>query len=107
MGSSRLDVRTFPADARGSLGFQLRMVQAGERPLDWKPMSSVGPGVVELRVHIGGEFRLVYVARFREAVYVLHCFRKKTQKTPQADLELAKRRFREVLELRREEGFES
>jgi len=104
MGSSRTDLAVFPDDARGDAGFQLWMVQAGEAPLDWKPMQSVGPGVVEIRVHRGGEFRVLYVARFREAVYVLHCFQKKTRKTSWGDLDTAKRRYGEVTATRRAEG---
>jgi len=59
-------------------------------------MQSVGPGVMEIRVHRGGEFRVLYVARFREAVYVLHCFRKKTRKASRGDLDTATRRYGEV-----------
>src|SRR5258705_12719556 len=91
MGSSRSDLRAFPIDAKGEAGFQLRMVQAGEDPLDWKSMRSVGPGAIEIRVHRGGEYRVVYVAKFRESIYVLHCFGKKTQKTSQADIDKAER----------------
>jgi phage-related protein len=103
MGSSRSDLRAFPVDARGEAGFQLRMVQAGEAPLDWKPMRAVGPGVMEIRVHRAGEFRVLYVAKFREAIYVLHCFGKKTGKTSQADIDRAKRSYDEVVAVRRTE----
>jgi phage-related protein len=97
MGSSRSDLRAFPIDAKGEAGFQLRMVQTGENPLDWKPMRAVGPGAMEIRVHRGGEYRVVYVARFREAIYVLHCFGKKTRKTSQADIDMAKRRYAQII----------
>ena len=103
MGSSRRDLRAFPVDPRGEAGFQLRMVQAGETPLDWKPMRAVGPGVMEIRVHRGSEYRVLYLAKFREATYVLHCFGKKTQKTSQADIDKAKRRYDEVVAVRRAE----
>ena len=106
MGSSKLDLRAFPEAARGEAGFQLRMVQAGEIPLDWKPMRAVGPSVLEIRVHRGGEGRVVYVASYREAIYVLHCFMKKTQKTRQADIQLARQRLADVAALRRSEGAE-
>lgn len=100
-----MDLAAFPDEARREAGFQLRMVQTGLAPDDWKPMHSVGPGVTEIRAHRGGEFRVLYAARFREAVYVLHCFRKKTQKTSQADLALAGRRYDEVVATRKtEEG---
>ena len=103
MGSSRSDLRAFPVDARGEAGFQLRMVQAGEAPLDWKPMQAVGPGVMEIRVHRSGEFRVLYVARFREVIYVLHCFAKKTPKTSRGDIDRAKRRYGDVVAERRTE----
>lgn len=66
-------------------------------------MQSVGPGVMEIRVHRGGEFRVLYVARFREAVYVLHCFQKKTRKTGRGDLDTARRRYGEVTGTRQPE----
>jgi len=79
------------------------MVQAGEAPLDWKPMQTVGPRVVEIRVHRGGEFRVLYVAKFREAIYMLHCFGKKTRRTSRGDIERARQRYVEVLAARRTE----
>ena len=76
------------------------MVQVGRDPDDWKPMSVVGPGAREIRVRDeAGAFRVIYVARFEDAVYVLHAFQKKTQKTSRADLELAKARYRIAREL--------
>jgi len=74
LGSSRTDIRAFPRDARRIAGVELRRVQQGLDPLDWKPMTSVGPGVREIRVHTGLEHRVVYVAKFAEAIYVLHVF---------------------------------
>jgi phage-related protein len=59
-------------------------------------MHAVGVGVREIRIHVGGEWRLLYVARFGDAVYVLHAFRKKTQRTLRSDIELATRRYREI-----------
>ena len=71
------------------------MVQAGREPSDFKPMSDVGRGVYEIRVRErAGTFRVIYVARFDEAVYVLHAFQKKTPKTSRLDIEVAKRRYR-------------
>jgi phage-related protein len=64
-------------------------------------MADVGPGVMEIRLHGDNEFRVFYVARFEEAVYVLHCFVKKTQTTRKADIEMGKRRYAALLELRR------
>ena len=97
LGSSRTDLRTFPPDARRVAGFQLRRVQRELEPCDWKPMPSVAPGVREIRVHTDLEHRVLYVARFAEAVYVLHAFQKRSQKTAQRDIELARQRFRELL----------
>ena len=82
-------------------GHELEQVQAGREPTDWKPMPSVGLGVNEIRVRIGGAFRVIYMAKFAEAVYVLHTFQKKSRKTAQADIELARRRFRALIEERR------
>src|SRR5713226_2433511 len=84
LGASRSDVRAFPRDARRLAGFQLRRVQLGLDPFDWKPMSSVGPGVREIRVRTALEHR------------VLYGFEKRTGKTPQRDLELARQRFRDL-----------
>ncbi len=63
-------------------------------------MPSIGPGVSELRIHTGLEHRVFYIAKFREGLYVLHAFQKKTRKTPKGEIELARRRLREVLRLR-------
>lgn len=97
MGSARRDLSTFPDAARLRAGHELFMVQVGREPDDWKPMSSVGKGVCEIRVRdAAGQFRVIYVATFRTAVYVLHAFHKKSEKTAGADVELAQRRFREA-----------
>ncbi len=66
-------------------------------------MSDVGAGVVEIRIHTGSEYRVVYLARLEEAVYVLHSFEKKTQKTPLRDLELASARLAALMQQRNEE----
>ncbi len=78
------------------------LVQSGGSPSDFKPMPDVGQGVMEIRLHGDNEFRVFYVARFAEAVYVLHCFVKKTQATRKADIELGKKRYNLLLELRRQ-----
>lgn len=101
VGSSRSDIKALPELARRQLGFDLREVQSGWLPEDWKPMSTVGPGVIEIRVRIGGAFRLMYIAKFAEAVYVLHVFQKKTQKTSPLDLAVAKARLAAVRRTRR------
>ena len=71
------------------------MVQVGRNPDDWKPMSTVGPGACEIRARDeAGAFRVIYVAKFEDAVYVLHAFQKKAKKTSPADLKLAKERYK-------------
>lgn len=98
-GSALDDLRAFPGSARREAGYQLDHVQNGREPDDWKPMNSVGRGVQEIRIKdVAGAFRVIYVAKFADAVYVLHCFQKKTEKTSKADLELAARRYRELLQ---------
>lgn len=62
-------------------------------PSDWKALSSVGPGVYEIRVHTGVEHRVFYVARFSEAIYVLHAFEKKTRQTRSSDIDVGRRRY--------------
>lgn len=96
LGTSQAVVRRFPADARRDTGYQLWRVQDGQEPSDWKPMPGVGPGVREVRVHVDGEFRVLYLATRPEAVYVLHAFVKKTQRTRKLDLEVARARLRDL-----------
>lgn len=93
LGSSLADLRAFPDDARRDSGYQLRRVQSGLMPSDWKALSSVGPGVYEIRVHTGVEHRVFYVAKFSEAIYVLHAFEKKTRRTRSEDIDVARRRY--------------
>ena len=101
LGSSLDDIRAMPEDARRDIGVELTLVQGGDLPTDWKPIRGVGAGVMEIRVHRPGEFRVIYVTKFAEAVYVLHAFSKKSQKTQKADLDLAKRPYAQMLALRR------
>lgn len=96
IGSSLDDLRAFPAEARRAAGFELGFVQQGLDSSDWKPLSEVGAGVREIRIHILGEWRVLYVAKFAEAVYVLHAFQKKTQKTRREDIELARKRYHQI-----------
>ena len=103
VGSARDDLRALPDEVRRELGFDLRRVQLGAMPRDWKTMTSVGPGVVEIRVRVGGAFRLMYVAKFAEAIYVLHVFQKKTQQTAAMDMEVARTRLKAVRRARTEE----
>jgi phage-related protein len=97
-GSALDDLRAFPAAARREAGYQLDQVQRGREPDDWKPMNTIGRGVREIRIRdAAGAFRVLYVAKFDDAVYVLHCFQKTTQKTSKADLNLAAQRYRDLL----------
>jgi phage-related protein len=101
LDDSRTRVRDFPKVARQRVGFELWEVQRGADPSDWKPMTSAGPGVREIRIHAEGEFRVLYIARFEEAVYVLHAFEKKSRRTPKADVDLANARYRALVNARR------
>ena len=100
LGDSRATIRAFPEDVRQVAGFQLWRVQRGLEANDWKPMPSVGLGVQEIRIHTDVEHRVLYVAKFAEAVYVLHAFEKRTRRTPKEDLSLAKQRFRLLINQR-------
>lgn len=98
MGSSKTDLKAFPAAVIDNMGHQLFLVQSGLEPVDWKPMTTVGTGVKEIRVKdVAGIFRTVYLASRPEAVYVLHCFQKKTPQTAQRDIELARKRLQDIL----------
>jgi phage-related protein len=96
-GSALDDLRAFPASARRAAGFQIDLVQNGQEPDDWKPMSSVGRGVKEIRIRdASGGYRVIYVAKFSDAIYVLHCFQKKTAQTSKHDIDLAEQRYRDL-----------
>jgi phage-related protein len=96
VGSSLDDLRNFPDEARRAAGFELHAVQSGLEPSDWKPMQLVGSGVKEIRIHLLGEWRVIYIAKLHEAVYVLHAFQKKTRKTSRQDIDLARQRYRQI-----------
>lgn len=95
--SSHKDLNKMPIDVRHAVGVELMRVQFGARPQDFKPMTSVGSGAYEVRVRDAeGAFRVIYVAKFTDAVYVLHAFQKKSRKTAKADIDLATRRYRKL-----------
>jgi phage-related protein len=94
-------IRAFPEAARGECGHQLNRVQQGLDPIDWKPMTTVGIGVREIRIHQDGEFRVLYVEKLPEAIYVLSAFERKSRQTPQSEIRLAGDRLRAVMEERR------
>lgn len=96
LGDSIERVREFSETGRYHTGRELRRVQLGDMPTDWKPMITIGPGVAEIRVHAENEYRIIYIAKFEEAIYVLHSFTKKAQQTPKRDLDLAERRYKEL-----------
>jgi len=97
VGSAKDDLSAFPKPARIRAGHELFMVQVGRDPDDWKPMSTAGPGAREIRVRDReGAFRVICVAKFENAVYVLHAFQKKSRKTSQVDLDLARERYRDA-----------
>jgi len=102
LGTSLNAVREFPADARILIGQELRLVQSGLMPSDFKPMPTVGAGAYEIRVRTGNQYRVVYVAKFSDSVYVLHSFIKKTPKTAQPDLDMAMSRYAALLTQRKE-----
>jgi len=97
LGDSLERLRAFPQRARRSCGYQLDRVQHGLDPDDWKSMASMGQGVREIRVRdASGTYRVIYVATWKDAVYVLHAFQKKSQRTSTRDLELAEARLRDL-----------
>ncbi len=100
-GTALSDLKRFPESARREAGYQIDRLQHGLMPGDRKPISTAGQGVCEIRVRDEtGAYRVIYLARMPEAVYVLHCFIKKTQKTSQQDLELAQLRYRDLMKER-------
>jgi phage-related protein len=104
VGSTYDDLLAFPDDARRTAGFQLSKVQAGLEPEDWRPFDQVGTGTREIRIReSNGIYRVMYVAKFEEAIYVLHCFQKKTQATSKYDKDIAQARYRAVISMRRDE----
>lgn len=97
LGDALERLREFPLSARKEAGVQLHKLQQGLEPSDWKPMTSVGPGVREIRVRDhAGAFRVIFVTKIGDAVYVLHAFQKKTQETAKRDLDLATARLRQL-----------
>lgn len=98
LGSSLDDLRNFPATAKREAGHQIDQVQGGQEPDSWKPLNTVGMGVKEIRIRDeAGAFRIIYIAKLADAVYVLHCFQKKTEKTSKLDIDLAAKRYADLL----------
>jgi phage-related protein len=102
LGSSYHDLLKFPVDPRREAGFQLGKIQAGLDPDDWKPFDSIGAGTREIRIRDpDGIFRVMYVTKYTEALYVLHCFQKKTQKLGPLDKMIAETRYRAIANYRK------
>lgn len=95
--TAKEDLSAFPGTAKRQAGNELFMLQTGRNPDDWKPMPAVGAGTCEIRIaDASGAFRVIYVAKFKDAIYVLHAFQKKTARTSSNDIKIAKRRYREA-----------
>ena len=93
------DLKQFPEDARREAGYQLDKVQRGFDPADWKPMKTVGAGVSEIRIKDDqGIYRVIYITKYANTVFVLHAFKKKSQKTAKKDLEIARKRLKVVIQ---------
>jgi len=103
LGDSLAVVRGYSEAVRRTIGSELRLLQSGERPLHARPLKTVGRGVWELKIsEAEGQFRVVYVVRRNDRIYVLHAFQKKANKTPKPDVELARKRFRELVQERKQ-----
>lgn len=102
VGTAYDDLLAFPDEPRRYAGFQLGKVQNGLDPDDWKPFDDVGAGTREIRIKdASGIYRVMYIAKFEEAVYVLHCFQKKSQATSKQDKAIAEARYRAVANTRK------
>ena len=96
-GDSREVLQSFPNGVRQNLGFQLWQLQQGERPAEYRPLPSIGTGVSELRDQDERAwYRVIYLSRIEDVIYVLHCFEKKGREMPRRDFETARRRFKAV-----------
>lgn len=97
LGDSLERLRDFPVSMQKEAGVQLHKVQLGLDPADWKPMNTIGQGGREIRIRDeNGAFRVIYIAKMGDAVYVLHAFQKKTQQTAKRDLDLAADRLQKI-----------
>jgi phage-related protein len=89
-GSRRSRIKDFPPETQDIAGHELMKIQLGKAPADWRRMASIGPGAIEIRVHVPHEHRVIYIANYPEAIYVLHCFGKKTKHTSKKDIDIAR-----------------
>lgn len=96
-GTSLAEIKKFPENVRKDVGDQLRFVQLGLDPADWKPMVNIGQGVKEIRIkEASGQYRVIYVAKLADAIHVIHAFKKKSQKTSKKDISLARQRYKQI-----------
>jgi phage-related protein len=96
-GDSKEVISLFPDVAKQNLGFQLRLLQRGQQPTDFRPMSSIGPGVFELRDQDERAwYRVIYLSKVRDIIHVLHCFEKRSRETPLKEINTARQRLKMV-----------
>jgi phage-related protein len=96
-GNSKEVISSFPDAAKYNLGFDLRLLQQGQQPTDYRPMSSIAPGVFELRDQDERAwYRVIYLSRVRDVIHVLHCFEKRSRETPTKELNTARQRLKAV-----------
>ena len=96
-GDSKEVISSFPDEAKQNLGFQLRLLQQGQQPTDYRTMKTVGPGVFELRDRDERSwYRVIYLARIHDVIHVLHCFEKRSRETPMKEINTARRRLKAV-----------
>ena len=105
LGDSKRRVQSFPEITKDILGEEIGLVQKGKNPRDWKPMPEIGFGVKEIRAHNPDEYRVLYVAKYPEAIYILNAFQKTGDKTSQKDKELGRKRYADLQKLRKTQGY--
>lgn len=96
LGNSKRSIQEFPFSVQKKIGDELARIQNNKQPGDWKPVGTIGPGVIELRIHHAGEFRVIYVSKFPEAIYVLSAFQKKTEKITRKEIVRARKIYAEI-----------
>jgi phage-related protein len=103
LGTSRRDLSEFPDNAKAEAGHQIWRVQIGLDPNNWKPFPTVGKGVREIKIRQEGQFRIFYLMQLEETVYVIHAFQKKSAKTAKADVDLAKTRYKQLMDAKNDQ----
>ena len=96
-GRSLKAIKAFPTEMKREAGHQLDRVQRGLDPIDWKPLSSLGAGIKEVRLSGNGQYRVIYLAAFESRVVVLHAFQKKSRKTGKSDVRAVQRALKDLL----------